>query len=201
MNTVLPRIAAASAVVMALCAFDGAAPTAAGIPLPYRGENLLQPLPLPKLDWKSSTGNRNGMDIIEWSAAGKNYFDTVIFRNDREFGVEQFKAIDVKAGKESCRTFSAETISSGPENGYPAVTWLSKCERSDGGRSVFLHKAIRGHDSFYHLQRLWREQATDPDIATWEKYMARVVICDTRADTGACHMPKQPADETAPASK
>jgi hypothetical protein len=159
-------------------------------PMGYEGENLLQPLTFPELEWKTATGDKDHAHIIEWSAEGKNYFDTIVYFGDKASDVERYKAIDEKAGRERCHSFASETISSGPENGYPSIVWLVKCDWEDGKRSVILHKIIRGRDSFYHLERIWRQDATDESIAMWEKYMTSVVVCDTRNSEGACKRPK-----------
>ena len=57
------------------------------------------------------------------------------------------------------------------DTGKPEMTWM---------------KAIQGKDSFYVVQKAFKFEPADDDVAKWMRYLRGVAVCDSRVPERAC---------------
>jgi len=101
---------------------------------------------------------------------------------------EQFKSRMESLWAESCANSSSHVVSFGLENGYPVGVFKLTCplNKDTGKPEITWMKAIQGKDSFYVVQKAFKFEPTDDDVAKWMRYLRRVAVCDSRVPERAC---------------
>ncbi len=97
-------------------------------------------------------------------------------------------------GKKACKSFDSEVLEHSPTRGYPRIVWRTRCVGEKDFVSLSLQVAIQGRESFYHIQKVWRGDVPEEDVARWRKRIAAVSVCDTRDPERPC----PPGVETVP---
>lgn len=155
----------------------------------FKGENLIQPMPLPEESWVAYEKQDGHVYQRMWSKNDHNdQLKADIYRETPNRSVDKEKEIDDKVGKKKCDSFTSDDSRVVIENSYESLTWLSSCQIGDKEIAV-LHKAVSGTDSFYHLRRIWKSGLDDKILSVWEQYFSTVLVCDTRA-SGDNHCPE-----------
>lgn len=102
--------------------------------------------------------------------------------------------------EEVCRRFRGTEPDLFWDKDYLAARVLVECRDPEPGRAVLLPlearmlKAIQGRDSFYVVQRAWRDARDglgnpwfSPDTRrAWEDYMMEIELCDSRVSGQTC---------------
>jgi hypothetical protein len=88
----------------------------------------------------------------------------------------------------SCARATSQPVTSGIENGYPFILWLSSCPRNTltGKPEITWFKAVQGSDSFYLVQKAFKFEPSKAQIETWMAYFKTVSVCDSRRADRAC---------------
>ncbi|MCY7296878.1 hypothetical protein [Alteromonas sp. a30] len=156
----------------------------------FKGETLIQPLPLPESDWQVTQHETESGNIIEtrWNKdASQDMVQTFVMRDVANASLETLKANDDNLGKASCdEHFQSQVLSDHQQNGYPQLTWFSECEIGAGLYIKTLHKSILGNDSHYLFKRIFRTPPKPKQWQTWLDYVNRIQVCDNRTKAHPC---------------
>lgn len=158
-----------------------------------KDENLLMSVPN---GYKIGFGKRQGnMQITEMVQHGEDVQSWTHMVTLQTFhgGVPQrtpikFSKASEDSWKKVCRNAESHIISKGSENGYPFALWLQTCPLNPVTQKpeITMFKAIQGNDSFYVVQKAWKNEPGKDEIVNWTKYMKRVLVCDSRIKERAC---------------
>lgn len=101
---------------------------------------------------------------------------------------EKFEADMARRWSASCPNASVAKIASGPDNGYPAMSWQLTCPNNPatGKPELTWFKAIEGNDSFYLVQKAFKFEPSKQQLADWLGYLSKVKVCDTRLPDRQC---------------
>ncbi len=88
----------------------------------------------------------------------------------------------------ACRTARHETLIAGRQNGYRVrVAQLSCPEPALGGSPEWLLvKLLEGNDSFYTVQRIFRDRPNASTLRSWREFLEGVYLCDNRIAGREC---------------
>jgi hypothetical protein len=88
----------------------------------------------------------------------------------------------------ACPGGSGAAVTSGTENGYPALVWRLDCPNNPqtGQPEMTWFKAIAGNDNFYLVQKAFKFKPSQDQIDRWMTYLKSVAVCDTRIAGRAC---------------
>ena len=110
--------------------------------------------------------------------------------HDRVFTLtpEQFRARMVQMWTGSCANAVAGPATRAVENGYPIAFWMMSCplNKETGKPETTWFKAIAGRDSFYVVQKAFKFEPSQDQVAQWTRYLKQVAVCDTRLAARAC---------------
>lgn len=159
------------------------------------GENLVAPAP-----------STEGWDVLKRDEGA--YTSTLWER--KEAGLDDSYVVDVLAGyneqlpafreeqdapgKKACKSFDSKVLEDSPTQGYPRLVWRTLCVGEKGFVSTSLQVAIQGRERFYHIQKVWRGEVPDQDLARWRERITAISVCDTRDPKRPC----PPSVETVP---
>jgi|ERR1043166_6484507 hypothetical protein len=147
----------------------------------FPGENLLNPYLPPSPEWQARSNKENGIYRMIWLRGNEIYGVTVI--RDSRGSLTELREINDQPGRANCESFDS-SVRSKTVTPYPSITWLTDCKR--GGRTAvqMLHRAIRGADSHYLIQKTWRGPVGADELQLWEGRIKSASVCDTRKAPG-----------------
>lgn len=99
--------------------------------------------------------------------------------------VEAFRQYREAPSKKQCSEVKYEDLEYS-HKGYPAVFWYTNCTLKDNRILKMINLAIKGKDSFYHLQKIWKYDVEEPVIAEWKNRIGQAYVCDTRTEENSC---------------
>ncbi|GLQ93036.1 hypothetical protein [Dyella acidisoli] len=95
--------------------------------------------------------------------------------------------------EQACDVSNSESFTEldGEENGYPVHLWLASCKFKNPRQApeITLFKFIQGNDAAYVVQLATHYEPTDEQMNESMKYLAKVLVCDTRRKESPCSMP------------
>lgn len=155
---------------------------AGGLPLPTeRGENLLQPEPLPDGPWQRQEPFGNGTLMTEWQRADGEVAWLVVAPRESRASVEDVRLRIEQQLTQSCSQSDSRVVGEAPVNGFERRIWLTQCRRSATEPAITaVHLYILGNEATYHLSREWSDPAAEGDVQAWLDYFGSVSACDTR---------------------
>lgn len=154
----------------------------------HRGENLLTTFVPSANEWIAYEMTEGNFESGLWKKKGAedtDWYSVSLIRKHKQ-EVAAFRAIQDAPGRESCDRFESQTLDETLTNGYPRLMWRTLCEDDEGYTASILHVAIQGRDSFYHVQRIWRSEVPDGDLAEWQALLQSTDLCDTRRKKQKC---------------
>jgi len=157
----------------------------------YEGENLLVSLPDGyKIDFQKRQGNTQITEMVPKAESVNGWTEMVtvqVFHGLKAIP-ERFRDRITGLWSKSCPGAQSAPIFSAVENGYPVTMWLSSCPHNkETGKPEFTFmKAIAGKDSFYVVQKAFKQTPSKEQTATWTQYLKKAAVCDTRAAGRAC---------------
>lgn len=151
----------------------------------YNGENLLLPIEKIPENWQKSVNPDDKAMLLE--NPDKGFADSLHVRVMRNFkdDLSSFQSLLDAPGRKSCKDFASTNIPNKITH-YPALTWDTSCETASGSNAAMKHLIIKGNDSFYHLQKIWKYQPTAEEQALWQEIFDGVTVCDTRSTSNPC---------------
>lgn len=156
------------------------------------GENLVYPVPD---GWQTGYDKKNEMHWMTGLIPGAQQLESwrdmlsiqVIYGATHK-NPAQFIAGMATSAEKVCPGSKGKVLEEGEQDGYQYLIWFHDCQENPNTRQmeVSLLKATLGSDNFYVVQRAWRSQPSDSDLAEWTAYLNSTSICDTRFDSVAC---------------
>lgn len=165
------------------------------------GESLLAPTP-PGYARTARTAT-DGLEFVEMVPGGQgaSSWTEMVAIQTFKGGVEEgdpvhFSAWMADRWRDDCPQGTVGPVEAGVRNGYPAAFWRMDCERSvsTGGPQHTLTLAIEGSYAFYTVQKTWRSNPPEKEIASWTRgFFDAVSVCDSRNEAGhPCRGPAGP---------
>ncbi|MCW5691543.1 MAG: hypothetical protein KIT48_04195 [Pseudolabrys sp.] len=163
-----------------------AAPAAA-----FQGENLLVSMPDGyKVDFQKRQGNTQITEMVPKAESVNAWTEMVTVQVFHQLKAkpEEFRDRIIGLWRKSCPEAESAPIMSAAENGYAVTMWLSSCPHNkETGKPEFTFmKAIAGKDSFYVVQKAFKQTPSKEQTAIWTQYLKKVGVCDTRLPDRAC---------------
>jgi len=157
-----------------------------------KNENLLVRMPQGyKIAWQKRVKNMKMTEMIPKSQSLKNWSEMVtvqIFLNDKKLSPTNFFNNMHTVHAKACKGSRATLIRKGIENGYAFSFFFLICPRNPKTNKpeYTWFKSIRGKDSFYVVQKAWKNSPDKKSIVKWSKYLRSVSVCDTRLPKRKC---------------
>lgn len=154
----------------------------------FEGENLLTPFETPASEWEQFQKKTQYSYSLLWQRKGVGFNDSysVTIHHDKITSLAEIRNIQDDPGRKHCDKFDSSILTEAPVGPYASVTWITACEISGQATSRILHKAIRGKDSLYDIQKIWRIAVDEKTIQIWKDRLASVSVCDTRGAVAPC---------------
>jgi hypothetical protein len=158
----------------------------------FDGENLLVGLPQGyKVGYSVRKGNMQMSEMVPEAQTVDNWSEMLtvqVFLNDRGSSPAAFFQTMQKGYRQACGEVAAIEVAKGEENGYPFSFFHLTCplNPATGKPEITWFKTIRGKDSFYVVQKAWKERPSTEAIIEWSKFMRKVAVCDTRSKAHDC---------------
>lgn len=152
------------------------------------GENLLTPFQPSTEEWEVWQKEEEGLYSVLWQKKGAGLNDSyaVSVMNGYKKSLSKFRETQDEPGKEHCKAFESQIIEGSPTNGYSRLIWSTRCSGEDGFVAITLQVALQGHDSFYHVQKIWRSEVSEQEMGVWRERLSSVSVCDTRKPESPC---------------
>lgn len=157
-----------------------------------KDENLLQNLPQGyKIDFQTQQDNMLMTEMVPQAETVNNWTEMVttqIYLGAKNITHEAFQQNMAIGWLAACKGGEVAPIKKGVENGYAFSMWVQTCPNNPatGKPEDTLFKAIKGNDSYYVVQKAFRFEPTDEQIARWVLYLRTVGVCDTRLADRPC---------------
>ena len=155
-------------------------------------ENLLAPAPTGyKVGQSSKSGPIEQTEMIPESDTLSNWQSLLtiqVFRGMSAATPAKYRDFMHQKWKTTCKKAELFPVSAGQEYGYPVAVWIQACESNaaSGRDEVTYFKAIQGADSFYVVQKAFREVPERDQVERWMLYLKDVRVCDTRVAEKKC---------------
>lgn len=146
----------------------------------HRGENLLQPMPIPGEGWEMSRRDDAESRSVRWSHPTSGESLTTTISSGGRMSTARFREINDSTGRRHCKEFSTTTLREGETNGFQREIWLAQCDQEDSNDFTLLHQFIAGRDSTYYLVKRWSEYPNETELDSWVEYFETISVCDTR---------------------
>ena len=154
----------------------------------YKGENLVTPYTGFLAGWHVSVKNQKDYHSSIWQhpTEGLNdaYIVSVTLPTQNE--IAYYRKIIDQPGYNSCVKFTSTTLTSGLNKKYPSETWQTSCMKTNGSEAKILHFILKGHDSFYHIQKIWQDNFVAQEIENWQNRFQEIYLCDSRKESTLC---------------
>lgn len=157
-----------------------------------KDENLVHGLPTGyKVDYQARKGNMIMTEMVPQAESVKNWTEMLtsqIFLGLKTATPDSFRAVMQQTWKASCKDAEFASVANGQENGYPFAVWLQACplNSSTGKPEHTFFKAIKGHDSFYVVQRAYKSSPTGEQVTAAMEDFRAVTVCDSRLPDRPC---------------
>lgn len=165
-------------------------------------ENLLQSIPPGyKIDYQTQQNNMLLTEMVPRAETVNDWTEmltTQVYLEAKNITHEAFQVEMEKGWLAACKAGETAPIKKGVENGYAFSMWVQTCplNPATGKPENTLFKAIKGNDSYYVVQKAFKFEPTDEQIARWTLYLRTVGVCDSRLTDRAC--PKKDTMKEAP---
>jgi hypothetical protein len=150
------------------------------------GESLRTPSPPGFV--RTERMSTDGLEQVELVPAGQgsSNWTEMVSMQTLKGGVEEGDPVRYAqwaAGrwKDECPSGTVGSVDPTPRNGYPAAFWRMDCPgmASTGKPEHTLTIAIEGNYAFHTVQKTWRSDPAEPEIASWTReFFGAVSVCD-----------------------
>jgi hypothetical protein len=154
----------------------------------FPGENLLTPFMPASEEWEAFEKNEEGFQSRLWQRKGAGLSDSYAISvfSGVEKKLSEFRESQDAPGEKHCKTFKSDVLDESPTNGYSRLMWRTRCAGKDGFVASILQVAVQGRDSFYHVQKIWRADVAEQELALWRERLSAISVCDTRDPNRPC---------------
>lgn len=156
------------------------------------GESLRTPSPPGYVRTENTaTDGLERVELVPAGQGGSNWTEMVTTQTLKG-GVEEGDPVHYAEWatgrwKDECPAGSVGPVDSAPRNGYPAAFWRMDCASmvSTGKPEHTLTLAIEGTYAFHTVQKTWRSDPAEKEIASWiQGFFSGVSVCDSRNEAG-----------------
>lgn len=154
----------------------------------FPGENLITPYELDADQWDVLQKNEGSARGVMWRSKAKGFDDLYVVNvyTGSSATLAEMRAAQDAPGRANCDSFESIDLDPIPSRNYDALRWRTVCTNGADFKAQILHLVIVGKDSLYHLQKIWRGETSDAEVAQWVTRFDKVLVCDTRDAGKAC---------------
>jgi hypothetical protein len=154
----------------------------------YKGENLITPYELDGSKWEVLKKEEGSLKSMMWRSKEKGMADAYVvnIQNGNKSKLKRVRKIQDDPGRKACGSFESIDLEAIPNKNYKSQMWRTVCVNGDNFKAQILQLAIKGKDSVYHLQKIWRGSTSDTEINEWIDTFKKVYVCDTRVKGKEC---------------
>jgi hypothetical protein len=154
----------------------------------YKGENLITPYELDNDKWEILKKEDGPFKSMMWRSIKKGMADAYVvnIQSGNKSNLKRVRKIQDDPGRKACESFESIDLEGIPNKNYKSQLWRTVCVNGANFKAQILQLAIRGKDSMYHLQKIWRGSTSDAEIKEWIENFRRVYVCDTREKNKQC---------------
>jgi len=152
------------------------------------GENLLTKFIPSSSEWEAFEKKGSSSYSRMWQKKDVGFGDSyaVTTFSDKAITLTEFREYQDAPGRKGCDKFETTTIKESSSVPYPSVLWITSCSNSGKVFARMVQMAIRGKDSLYHLQKIWRSDAPAELVVEWQERISSASVCDTRSVESPC---------------
>ncbi len=156
----------------------------------HEGENLVTPYHRALNTWNTYVKHDEFKISHLWHHPDRGIADTYIVNVSTvpEQEIDQFRDSADQRGRDRCDRFRSVNLAYSSVNRYPGVFWRTQCENLNGRNVQVLNLAIKGSDSFYHVQKIWRYDIEERELDQWIERVQQTFVCDTRRADLPCRL-------------
>ena len=154
----------------------------------FEGENLLTPYDLDSEKWEVLTNVEDSFKSMIWKSKEKGMADMYVvnIQGGNKSKLKRVRKIQDDPGRKACQKFESLELEPIPNKNYKSIMWRTVCTNGEDFKAQILHLAIKGQDSIYHLQKIWRGEVLENDMKSWISTFKKVYVCDTRKEEKLC---------------
>lgn len=154
----------------------------------HKGENLITPYELDEDKWEVLKRVKGSFKSMMWRSKAKGMADTYIvnIQGGNNSSLTEVKRIQDAPGEKACENFESIELAMLPNQYYDSTVWRTICTNGPNFKAQILHAAIKGKDSIYHVQKIWRGEVADNEMKKWVSAFNKIYVCDTRDKNKAC---------------
>lgn len=154
----------------------------------YKGENLITPYELDSDKWDVLQKVEGSFKSMMWRSKERGMSDSYVvnIQGGNTSKLQRVRREQDALGKKSCQSFESIDLESLPNKNYESVMWRTVCTNGDDFKAQILQLAIKGRDSIYHIQKIWRGDVSDDEMKIWVETLRKVYVCDTHEKDKHC---------------
>lgn len=155
----------------------------------YKGENLVTPYEMDSGKWEVLRKIEGSFKSTLWRSKEKGMADAYVvnIQGGNRSQLKSVRKIQDAPGEKSCQSFKSVDLDHIPNKNYESVMWRTICTNGDDFKAQILQLAIKGKDSIYHIQKIWRGNVPDEEMNNWIEAFKKIYVCDTREEEKQCH--------------
>lgn len=154
----------------------------------YKGENLITPYEMDSDKWEVLKKVEGSFKSMMWRSKEKGMADAYVvnIQEGDKSKLKKVRKVQDAPGKKSCQSFEAIDLDLIPNKNYESIMWRTVCSNGADFKAQILQLAIKGKDSIYHIQKIWRGEVPEDEINNWVETFRKVYVCDTREKDKRC---------------
>jgi len=154
----------------------------------YKGENLITPYEIDPEQWETLTKVEGSFRSMLFKSRGKGMADAYVIniQGGKKSKLTEERERQDAPGKKKCLSFETIDLDSISNQNYDSLIWRTECTAQDDSKVQMLQLLIKGKDSTYHLQKIWRGLVADDERNSWIEMFNKVYVCDTRVASKTC---------------
>lgn len=154
----------------------------------YKGENLITPYEMDSDKWEVLQKVEGSFKSMMWRRKAKGMADAYVvnIQGGNNSKLKKVRKIQDAPGKKSCQSFESIDLDPIANKNYESIMWRTVCSNGDDFKAQILHLAIKGKDSIYHIQKIWRGDLPDDEMRNWVETFKKIYVCDSRDESKKC---------------
>jgi ABC-type iron transport system FetAB ATPase subunit len=154
----------------------------------YKGENLITPHEMDADKWEVLQKVEGSFRSMMWRSIEKGMADTYIvnIQGGNKSALAEVREIQDAPGLKSCESFDSIDLDPILSTNFESMMWRTVCSNGPDFKAQILQLAIKGNDSIYHIQKIWRGELAEDEIDKWVTTFENIYVCDTREENKQC---------------
>ncbi|MCL1092048.1 hypothetical protein L2744_21095 [Shewanella profunda] len=153
-----------------------------------KGENLITPYEMDSDKWDILQKADGSFRSIIWRSKEKGMADAYVVRvhEGNKSTLNKVRETLDAPGQKKCQSFKSIDLEPIPNKNYESLMWRTECTNGTNFKAQTLQLTIKGNDSNYLIQKIWRGEVSDDEIYNWLETLKKVYVCDTREKDKQC---------------